>query len=69
MADSGLGSSQFTNESLGISDNNERDGDEKLDGHGDRDEESDGDLDDEEESEDAELGEYSYIFQQLSTHL
>ena len=74
MADIGLGSSQFANESSGVSDNNNHDGDEELDGHGDQDEEdgdeeSDGDLDDEAESKDAELGEYSYIFQQLNTDL
>ena len=75
MGDVGLESSQFANESSGVSDNSDRDGDEEEDGdhdgdeEQDGDEEEDGDLEDEEESEDAELGEHSYIFQQSNTHL
>ena len=67
MGDIGPESSQFANESSGISDNSDGDGDEEEDGDGD--EEEGGDLEDREESEDAELGEHSYIFQQLNTHL
>ena len=62
MGDAGL----FDIGSLGVSDNGNRDDDRESDGDRDGDDEEDRDLDNEDESEDAELGEHSYIFHSIT---